>query len=175
MFAESALTPLPLATEEPEYVETEEEKVPEVSVSEELTGARGLFGKKDFTKALDVVLALRKIEPENQDVWLLENDIYCDYARQRAGENDFAGAEEIIGQADIKQPCVKETFSFLKKRRVGESQRLYLQGVNHYVNENLQAAINSWKNALAINPEHAKAQADMRKAQNLLERLNKLK
>jgi tetratricopeptide (TPR) repeat protein len=48
----------------------------------------------------------------------------------------------------------------------------YKKGVRYFVDEKLEKAIAEWKTTLRLNPEHARAQADIEKARTMLKNLN---
>ena len=50
----------------------------------------------------------------------------------------------------------------------------YLQGVKHFLNEELNDAINEWEKTLTLDPEHEKAKNNIQNARSLLEKLKKI-
>jgi tetratricopeptide (TPR) repeat protein len=48
----------------------------------------------------------------------------------------------------------------------------YKKGVRYFVDEKLEKAIAEWKTTLRLNPEHARARADLEKARTMLKNLN---
>ncbi|MBT8339758.1 MAG: tetratricopeptide repeat protein, partial [Desulfatitalea sp.] len=71
-------------------------------------------------------------------------------------DENYQDTAQLMAQARAQLNARAETF--------------YRQGVKHFLNEELEQAIDSWEKALAINPEHPKAKLDMDNALRLLDR-----
>jgi hypothetical protein len=52
-----------------------------------------------------------------------------------------------------------------------QAEAHYRNGVKHFINEDLELAIEDWKHALELNPDHPKARQDIENAERLLEKL----
>jgi lipopolysaccharide biosynthesis regulator YciM len=51
----------------------------------------------------------------------------------------------------------------------------YLKGVNFFVEEKIEKAIQEWETTLSLEPRHPKAKKDIETARNLLQKLEKIK
>jgi tetratricopeptide (TPR) repeat protein len=88
---------------------------------------------------------------------------------------NYTEALNVLSKADPQYDCVKKTISDVYKAKKKQAEVHYLNGVKHFLNEELQSAIKEWEKALALNPEHKKAKKNINNAQSLLEKLEKVK
>ena len=75
------------------------------------------------------------------------------------------------------EPSYEDTgqlLSLARARMKSQAETLYRDGVKYFINEDLEKAVETWKKALELNPEHPKARQDMENAQRLIEKLRAL-
>jgi tetratricopeptide (TPR) repeat protein len=72
---------------------------------------------------------------------------------------------------------IKRITGSVSKAKVNadEVKALYYKGVDYYVNNQVQKAIDTWKQLLEMDPNHLDAKKNMERAQTKLAALNKLK
>jgi cytochrome c-type biogenesis protein CcmH/NrfG len=80
-----------------------------------------------------------------------------------------------LNRADPSYICVKKTRIALKDSIKQQAEAHYILGVKHFLNEELQLAIEEWEKTLKLNPKHDKAQKNIKNARSLLEKLKKVK
>jgi len=143
------------------------------------TAALVSMAKMQFNQRLyDTVVSLTDeilaYEPDNTDALAMRRESYYQLAHQLSQqENDLQALKLLLRIPE----SYKET-----SRRVGElkgkldkvAEPHYLAGVNYFINENLDKAVEEWETALQINPYHAKAKSDLAKAKQLMETVRQL-
>ena len=72
---------------------------------------------------------------------------------------------------DVTNKSALRFFDHLEK----EAEKHYRMGVNHFINENIKDSIREWETTLLFNPEHEKAEKNIEKARNLINRLEHFK
>ncbi len=77
-------------------------------------------------------------------------------------------------EADADFEGVQESINDVKKQMLIEAEEHYRTGVKEFLNAELRKAIEEWEQTLALNPEHAKASQDIKHAQTLLDKLEKV-
>lgn len=108
-------------------------------------------------------------------------------ARRLAGDAWFAA-----GEAALRHDRLPDALAAFRKAepvrpdaaaRAASAERLareraeeqYNEGVRHFVEQNLDAAIRSWERALALNPAHPNAARDIAKARELQQKLREIR
>jgi tetratricopeptide (TPR) repeat protein len=100
------------------------------------------------------------------------------YCRQGKGlliRKNYAEALKVLNKADPADDCSNKMKSAVQLSMKKEAEAHYIRGVKHFLNEELQNAINEWEITLKLDPTHDKAKKNIKNARNLLEKLKKVK
>jgi tetratricopeptide (TPR) repeat protein len=90
--------------------------------------------------------------------------------RQLLEQDENALAVQMLDAVDKEFKDTVELLAQARGRLNTQAETYYRNGVKHFINEELEKAIEAWQKALAINPTHAKARQDMENARRLLEK-----
>jgi tetratricopeptide (TPR) repeat protein len=157
----------------PEYQGVEE--AIQQAINKELLKAEHLLKQKQYEQALAVAGEILDDDKSNTAAQKLINTALCQQARNMIIRKNYTEALHVLGKADPECDCVKKTISDVYTAKKKQAEVHYLNGVKHFLNEELQSAITEWEKALALNPEHKKAKKNINNARNLLEKLKKVK
>jgi tetratricopeptide (TPR) repeat protein len=72
-----------------------------------------------------------------------------------------------------KKPVKKVIVITPRERQLAETH--YKAGLNYYLNQDLEKAIEEWNRTLKLNPKHPKAQANIREARETLKKLKRIR
>lgn len=127
-----------------------------------------------FREGLDLAekrLAARPQDPAARD---LATDARYRWALAETKAKHYLGARQILASADADHAPSMALKASVQKTLLDQAQDHYRQGVKHFINEDLKAAIASWEQALACDPGHAKARENIDNARRLLEKIEKM-
>ena len=145
------------------------------AINKELLKAESLLKQKQYEQALAVAGKILDYDKSNTAVQNLINTAFCQQARNLIIRKNYTEALHVLSKADPEYDCVKKTTSDVYTAKKKQAEVHYLNGVKHFLNEELQSAIKEWEKALVLNPEHQKAKKNISNARSLLEKLKKVK
>ncbi len=148
---------------------------PTIDIRIELKKAEIFLKEKRYPEVLDVSEKILDYDKSNKAAQDLINTAFCQQAKYLTIRKNYTEALNVLNRADPQYDCVKKTISYVNKAMKKQSEVHYLEGVKHFLNEELQSAIKEWEKALALNPEHKKAKKNINNARSLLEKLEKVK
>lgn len=139
-------------------------------LSEKLQTARDHMKKKSYSGAIHMTEEILALDPDNQEARQLCNAGQYALGMQLLEQDENALAIQILGEVDKEFKDIKELMAQARGRLNTQAETLYRNGVKHFIDEELEKAIECWQKALAINPMHVKARQDMENARRLLEK-----
>ncbi len=157
----------------PEYQGVEE--AIQQAINKELFKAKNLLKQKQYEQVFAVTKKILDYDKSNKAAQDLINTAFCQQAKHLTIRKNYTEALNVLNRADPQYDCVKKTISDVYKAKKKQAEVHYLNGVKHFLNEELQSAIKEWEKALALNPEHKKAKKNINNARSLLEKLEKVK
>jgi len=113
-------------------------------------------------------------DPDNSRAGALRNEAYYRWGERLFHNGDY---EEALQMMERLPADYKNTAAFKERihsKMQAQAVAFYKIGVMHFINENLEKAIEAWEKTLALNPEHPSAQKDIENAKNLLEEYKKI-
>lgn len=138
--------------------------------TEKLKTADALMKQNAFNDVINVTEEILAHNPGNSAALHLFNAANYEAAKKLIEtEKDEIAFEHL--QA-IHQPYedTDQLISQTKGRLHARAEAHYRKGVMHFLNEELEMAIQAWQQTLALNPDHPKAGQDIENASNLLDR-----
>ncbi|MGV1098850.1 LysM peptidoglycan-binding domain-containing protein [Thiovibrio sp. JS02] len=136
--------------------------------------ARKSFQNKEYEAAISSAKMVVNLDYTNREAVDLLNHASLFFARELLEKEDFVGAEAALANVDDDYPALRPAQAELAARRLGAAERHYRNGVQFFVNEQLQLAIGEWRETLRIYPGHERARDDIGKARGILEKLKKV-
>lgn len=140
------------------------------TADQKLQQARNALDDKDYGAAIRTSEQVLAGEPSHG----LARDI-LDAARYALGKRylDQGDEPQAIETLSVLDRTYQDTARLLTQahaRLNARAEALYRQGVMHFLNEELEQAIQSWTDSLTLNPNHPKARQDIDNARRLLEK-----
>ena len=157
----------------PDYQGVEEAM--QQAINKQLLKAEDLLKQRQYDHALAVAGRVLDEDNSNTAAKNLINTTVCQQARNLLIRKNYTEALQVLTKADPEYDCVKKTISDVYTAKKKQAEVHYLNGVKHFLNEELQSAITEWEKTLTLNPEHKKAKININNARNLLEKLKKVK
>jgi len=114
-----------------------------------------------------------KMEKNKQREFFKKNQPLYLQGKKLVKNKKYLEANEVFNQVDPSYKNITQELVNLKEKMVALAEEYYKKGVNFFVKENLEKAIELWKKALNYNSQHAEAATNLKKAENLLEKLDK--
>ena len=140
------------------------------TVDAELQQARNQLAQKSFQKAHDILENILAQSPDRDDARILMDEARYGWAREFMAQDRENEAITLLQTLGPSYDDAENLIVQAKGKRNARAEKFYRSGVKHYLNEELELAVEAWKNALALNPEHPKAATDMANAIKLLEK-----
>jgi tetratricopeptide (TPR) repeat protein len=145
------------------------------AINKELIKAKTLLKEKQYEQVFAVAEKILDYDKSNKAAKDLINTCFCQQGRDLIIRKNYTQALNVLNRANPQYNCVKKTISDVYKAKKKQTEVHYLNGVKHFLNEELQSAIKEWEKVLALNPEHKKAKKNINNALNLLKELEKVK
>ncbi len=144
-------------------------------VEKELLKARNLLRDKYYEKVLPIASKVLEYDPKNKEAANLVNVSYYEIGKRLTLDKQYREALKMFNQVAPGYNGVKEAISDVNKTIKRDAEMYYREGVKHFLNEELEKAIDEWEKTLALDPEHQKAKRDIKNARGLLDKLKQIK
>lgn len=140
------------------------------AVEEKLSVAESLMQQKSYAGVINVAEEILSQNPDHGAARYYYNA--ANYAIAKALIEDEKDETAIQYLQSISQPFedTEQLISQARGRLNARSEAMYRKGVKHFLNEELELAIEAWQQALSLNPNHPKAAEDIENATNLLDK-----
>ena len=145
------------------------------SIQHELLNAKNLLKEKKYDEAIDLAEKILGYDPSNSAAKKLISTSLCQQAKDLLIHKRYDEALHIMDESDPADDCAEKIRLGVKNAIKQQAEAHYIQGVKHFLNEELQMAIKEWEKTLTLNPEHTKAKKNIKNAKSLLEKLRKVK
>jgi len=155
-------------------LETFQDALTQRQIALDMEKAQQLYDENDFQGSLDLTTTVLARMPENVDARFL-----VDEARYRLALDFFNRQQlikartllELAGDDHAPSVALKEAVSVRLKT---VAQTHYRNGVKHFINEDLKAAVDEWEKALECNPDLEKARENIDKAKRILKKIEEM-
>lgn len=144
-------------------------------INKELIKAKTLLKEKQYEQVFALAGKILDYDKSNKAAEDLINTTFCQQGKDLIIRKNYTQAINVLNRANPQYDCVKKTISDVYKAKKKQAGVHYLNGVKHFLNEELQSAIKEWEKALALNPEHKKAKKNINNSQSLIKKLEKVK
>jgi len=156
----------------PEYEDVN--SVIQEAIQHELLKAENLLKEKKYEESIDVAEKILGYDQSNAAAKKLISTSLCQQAKDLSIRKKYDEALHVLDKTDPADDCAEKIRLAVKKGIKQQAEAHYIQGVKHFLNEELQSAIKEWEKTLKLNPEHDKAKKNIEKARSLLEKLKKV-
>lgn len=140
------------------------------AVAEKLAVAQSLMQQKSYAGVINVAEEILSQNPDHGAAQYYYNA--ANYAMAKALIEDEKDEIAIQYLQAISQPFedTGQLISQVRGRLHARAEAMYRKGVKHFLNEELELAIEAWQQALSLNPNHPKAAQDIENATELLDK-----
>jgi len=139
-----------------------------------LAKAQAHFEQGEYLQSLDMAERLAEEVPENIEVRDLANEArYC-LALDHFDQKRFLEAREVLENTAQGHAASMALYKIVRVRLADQAQIHYRNGVKHFINEDLEAAIAEWELALACNPDQDKVRENIDNARRLMQKIKAL-
>jgi tetratricopeptide (TPR) repeat protein len=150
------------------------EKAIQQAINKQLLKAEDFLKQKEYEQASVVAAKILDYDKSSTAARNLINTALCQQARNLIIRKNYTEALQVLTRADPEYDCVKKTISDVYTAKKKQAEVHYLNGVKHFLNEELESAITEWEKTLTLNPEHEKAKTNINNARSLIEKLKKV-
>lgn len=144
------------------------------AIQHELLKAENLLKEKKYEASIDLAEKILGYDQSNTAAKKLISTSLCQQGKDLSIRKKYDEALHVLDKTDPADDCAEKIRLAVKKGIKQQAEAHYIQGVKHFLNEELQSAIKEWEKTLKLNPEHDKAKKNIEKARNLLEKLKKV-
>jgi tetratricopeptide (TPR) repeat protein len=145
-----------------------------VDVSRELKHARQLFLNQEYEKVIRSASKILKISSSNPEAKELKNAALYQMAERYRKQRRYLESLDTLKKLDPRYKGVQEDIAAVKVLLKQQAEENYRIGINFFINEQFNQAIESWEKTLLQNPHHPKARQDIEKARRLLKKLKEV-
>ncbi len=132
--------------------------------------AQSLFKKGDFAGTINICDEVLAKEPKNKKARELSDAAHYNLGKQLIDQGKMAKAIDALKDLDKNYKDTAQLRTQAQGQLNARAETLYRKGVRYFLNEELEAAIDAWEKALALNPKHPKARQDIENAMRLLDK-----
>lgn len=129
------------------------------------------FDDKDYQQSFDLAESVRWHTPENIDARDLSAEARYRLALDHVDHRQLLEARTLLEKADENHAASVELKKSVSAKLMEMAQTYYRNGVKHFINEDLEAAVTDWEQALICNPDHEKARENIENARRLMQKL----
>ena len=145
------------------------------AIQHELLKAENLLKEKKYGESIDLAEKILGYDQSNAAAKKLIRTSLCQQGKDLFIRKKYDEALHVLDKTDPSDDCSEKIRLAVKKAIKQQAEAHYIQGVKHFLNEELESAIIEWEKTLKLNPEHDKAKKNIKKAGSLLEKLKKVK
>lgn len=145
------------------------------AIQHELLIAEQLLKKKKFEESRNLAEKILDYDRSNTTARRLITLSICQQGKDLLHQKKYDEALHVLDHAVPVNNCAEKIRLSVKMAIKQQAEVHYIQGVKHFLNEELQKAIKEWERTLKLNPEHDKAKKNIKNARSLLEKLKKVK
>lgn len=140
----------------------------------DLENARTQFDQGHYRRSLDLAESVLQKAPDLADARDLTAESRYRLALDHVDRQQFLKAREVLEQADEKHQASLTLKQTVRTRLFQQAQIHYRNGVKHFINEDLQAAIAEWEMALRCDPQLEKARENIDNARRIMKKFEKM-
>jgi tetratricopeptide (TPR) repeat protein len=145
------------------------------AIQHEVVKAENFLKEKKYEESINLAKKILDYDKSNAAATKLISTSFCQQGRDLLIQKKYDEALRVLDKADPSEGCVEKTRIAVKNSIKQQAEAHYIQGVKHFLNEELQLAIEEWEKTLKLNPKHDKAKKNIKNAKSLLEKLKKVK
>nr|WP_245168215.1 polysaccharide deacetylase family protein [Desulfobaculum xiamenense] len=127
------------------------------------------FANGNYETVASITDEILQMDPGHADAVEIQRASYYAMATDYYKQGSNVRAMRMLRNLPGSYKDTAARMADVQKALDDSAEPLYLQGVNAFINEDLEKAVESWELTLQANPWHKKAKQDLDKARKLLE------
>jgi tetratricopeptide (TPR) repeat protein len=132
--------------------------------------AQAFMHQKAHERAINVLEEILSIEADHAEAGgMLQSARYA-FSRSLLDAHRESEALQVLSTLDPDYQDAAQWAAQARGRLSARAETLYRKGVKYFLAEELELAVESWEQALELNPDHPKARQDIENALRLLDR-----
>jgi tetratricopeptide (TPR) repeat protein len=139
---------------------------------QDLARARALSKAGRHEKMLVITDRLLRANPNLDQAVVLQNNSLFILGRRFYRQQQYLEAKQLLDKISGPHEGLPALRTALEAKMKQQAEIYYRDGVKYFLNEELQRAVEAWRLALALYPEHQEAAGSIREAEILLKKLN---
>lgn len=139
-------------------------------LEEKLQIAQELMDAQAYDSVINVTEEILTQAPDNKKAKELSNIAHYTLGKQLLEQGLETSAIKMLSAVDKDYKDTGQLLAQARGRLHARAEKFYRNGVMHFLNEDLEKAIDAWQEALQLNPNHPKARQDMDNAMRLLDK-----
>lgn len=143
-----------------------------MEIEEILSNARDVYRTENYQESATIAEKAMEYDPANRESLELMNASYYQLGIQLGQEKKYNEALKAFQRVD---PGYKDVSIQLAHNRKQLAEAHYIKGVEFFIEEEIESAIQEWEATLSLEPKHPQAKKDIENARNLLQKLEKIK
>lgn len=144
------------------------------ALEEKMRLAKTQMDQQTYDNAIHITEEILAQYPNHKQARKIHDEARYALAKQLIDGGEPVAAVEVLEKSDLSYKDTDQLLSLARARVKSQAEKHYRKGVNHFINEDLAHAIEQWRLALELNPEHPKASQDIENAMRLLEKYKTL-
>ncbi|UCF92178.1 MAG: LysM peptidoglycan-binding domain-containing protein [Desulfobacterales bacterium] len=147
---------------------------PLVDIEKELELARQLFLNKDYPKVLPITAKVLQYDRSNAEAVQLNNAANFQWAQSLQSRKKYVESLKLYKKLDPAYKGVMAAMAEVTHILKNQAEQNYRIGVEFFLKEELDKAIEYWQKTHELYPAHPKAKNDIANARRLLEKLKEV-
>jgi tetratricopeptide (TPR) repeat protein len=137
---------------------------------EQLRLAQDRLDKRAFAQAIQISEEILALDPSNRTARGIFDAAHYALGKQHLDQGREDLAIDALRVLDKNYQDSAQLLTQAHARLNARAETLYREGVMHFLNEELELAVEAWEKSLALNPDHPKARQDIENARRLLDK-----
>lgn len=138
---------------------------------QDLARARELSQAGRHEEVLVITERLLRANPKLRQAVVLQNNSLIILGRRFYRQQQYLEAKQMLDKISGPHEGLPALRAALEAKMKQQAEIYYRDGVKFFLNDELQRAVDAWRLALALNPEHQEAAGSIREAEILLQKL----
>jgi tetratricopeptide (TPR) repeat protein len=143
----------------------------QLATEKKLGKAQQHLRNNEWQSVISITDDILEHDPDNAQAKMLLYNASYNLGKLMLERGDLSQAVGLLERIDPSYEETGQMLSLARARMKSQAEAHYRNGVKHFINEDLELAIEDWKHALELNPDHPKARQDIENAERLLEKL----
>ena len=147
----------------------------EIILAALMTKGKTSFEQKDYGHAIDYFEQVKAIHPEDETALEYLHKAHLQEGLNLFQKEEYLKAGDSFKQALVYNPDCESCSDYIRKSLETYKEMHYNKGIFYFGKEQLGAAIEQWRLVTAVDPGYKDVTANLKKAEMLNERLEKIK